>query len=61
MGIGISILFVVAGAVFLLAVEGAMTIGWVLLIVGVIGVLLSIMFWAAWGVDSRTTRVVKRR
>jgi hypothetical protein len=55
MGIGISLLLVAAGAILVWAVDVTVsgvelvTIGWILLIVGAVGVLLSLIFWSSWG------------
>jgi hypothetical protein len=54
-GIGVSILLIAVGAVLAFAVHVSTsgfnihTIGWILLIVGAIGVLLSLIFWSSWG------------
>jgi hypothetical protein len=55
MGIGISLLLVAAGAILVWAVNVTvsgvelMTVGWILLIVGGVGGLLSLIFWSSWG------------
>ena len=55
MGIGVSLVLVAAGAVLIWAVNASVsgvelhTIGWILLIVGAVGALLSMMFWSSWG------------
>ena len=55
MGIGISLLLIAAGAVLIWAVDATvsgvdlMTVGWILLIVGAVGTLLSLIFWSSWG------------
>jgi hypothetical protein len=48
MGISVSLLLIAGGLVLLLATS-VTTIGWILLIVGAIGILLSLVFWSAWG------------
>jgi hypothetical protein len=54
-GIGVSILLIAVGAVLAFAVHVSTsgfnlhTIGWILLIVGAIGALLSLIFWSSWG------------
>jgi hypothetical protein len=48
MGISVSLLLIAGGLVLLLATT-LNTIGWILLIVGAIGILLSLIFWSAWG------------
>jgi hypothetical protein len=55
MGIGVSILLAAIGAVLIWGVSyevGGMdvdAIGWILLIVGAIGIVLSMIFWSSWG------------
>ena len=55
MGIGVSLLLVAAGAVLVWAVNATVsgieihTIGWILLVVGAVGALLSLIFWSSWG------------
>jgi Domain of unknown function (DUF6458) len=55
LGIGVSILLIAVGAVLAFAVHVSTsgfnlhTIGWILLIVGAVGVLLSLIFWSSWG------------
>jgi hypothetical protein len=55
MGIGVSLILIAVGAVLAFAVHVSTsgfnihTIGWILLIVGAIGALLSLMFWSSWG------------
>jgi hypothetical protein len=48
MGISVSLLLIAAGAVLLFATT-LNTIGWILLVVGALGILLSLIFWSAWG------------
>jgi Domain of unknown function (DUF6458) len=54
-GLGVSIILIAVGAVLAFAVHVSTsgfnlhTIGWILLIVGAIGVLLSLIFWSSWG------------
>ena len=48
MGISVSLILIAVGAV-ILAATTFNTIGWILLIVGAIGILLSLVFWSAWG------------
>jgi hypothetical protein len=48
MGISVSLILIAVGAV-LVAATTFNTIGWILLIVGAIGILLSLVFWSAWG------------
>lgn len=57
MGIGVSILLIAVGAIIAFAVNintsGAgvnlHTVGIILLIVGIVGALLSTIFWSSWG------------
>ena len=67
MGIGGSLFLVAIGAILAFAVEvetegfNLNTIGIILMIVGVVGILLSMMFWSSWGGFNRTDRTVIRR
>ena len=55
MGIGVSLILIAAGAILAFAVSAEVggvdiqTIGWILLVVGIVGVLLSLVFWSSWG------------
>jgi hypothetical protein len=55
MGIGLSLVLVAAGAILIWAVNATVsgvelhTIGWILLVVGAVGALLSMIFWSSWG------------
>ena len=55
MGIGVSIFLFAIGAILAFAVDAEVsgmdvqTIGWILLIVGIVGALLSLIFWSSWG------------
>ena len=69
MGIGVSLILIAVGAVLAFAVHvttsgfNVHTVGYILLIVGAIGALLSLVFWSSWGgfggtrTESRTTTV----
>ncbi len=69
MGIGSSIFLVAVGAILAFAVHitnhsgiDIQTIGWILIIVGAVGVLLSLVFWGSWGgfnTGGRTRTVVR--
>ena len=48
MGVSVSLLLIAGGLILLLATT-LNTIGWILLIVGAIGIVLSLVFWSAWG------------
>ena len=65
MGIGVSLFLIAVGAVLAFAVHvettgfNVNTIGYILLVVGIVGGLLSLMFWSTWGgVASRRRTVV---
>jgi hypothetical protein len=64
MGIGVSLILIAVGAVLAFAVHvttsgfNVHTVGYILLVVGVVGVLLSLMFWSSWGGFGRRTTVV---
>jgi Domain of unknown function (DUF6458) len=67
MGIGVSILLVAAGAILIWAVDATVsgvdlvTVGWILFIVGIVGALLSLIFWSSWGGVHRRDTVVEER
>ena len=54
MGIGVSLILIAAGAVLAWAVTASThgfnihTVGYILLVVGIVGLLLSLMFWSSW-------------
>jgi hypothetical protein len=54
MGLGVSLLLIAAGAILAFAVNADVsgvsitTIGWILLIVGIVGAVLSMIFWSSW-------------
>jgi Domain of unknown function (DUF6458) len=54
MGLGLSILLIAAGAILALAVNARLSgvdihaVGWILLIVGIVGAVLSMIFWSTW-------------
>ncbi len=54
MGLGVSILLIAAGAILAFAVNTQVsgvdiqTVGWILLIVGIVGAVLSMIFWSTW-------------
>jgi Domain of unknown function (DUF6458) len=54
MGLGIGLLLAAAGAVLAFAVNKTVsgvnihTVGWILLIVGIVGIALSMIFWSSW-------------
>lgn len=56
MGIGVSIVLFAVGAILAFAVHlsntgpvDMVTIGWILMAVGLVGALLSAAFWSSWG------------
>src|SRR3989440_6085196 len=55
MGIGVSLILIAVGAILTWAVHASVsgvdinTIGVILMIVGAVGILLSLMFWSRWG------------
>jgi hypothetical protein len=55
MGIGVSLLLIAVGAILIWAVNAEVAgididaVGVILLIVGALGVVLSMMFWSSWG------------
>jgi Domain of unknown function (DUF6458) len=67
MGIGVSLILIAAGAILTWAVNATVsgldinTVGVILMVVGIVGLLLSLMFWSSWGgpagVRRRTTYV----
>src|SRR5205085_12488564 len=62
MGIGVSLFLIAVGAVLAFAVNATVngldvvTVGWILMIVGGVGVLLSLIFWSTWGGFGGTRR-----
>ena len=54
MGLGVGLILAAVGAVLAFAVNATVsgvdihTIGWILLIVGIVGILLSLVFWSSW-------------
>jgi hypothetical protein len=55
MGLGVGLLLIAVGAILVWGVTGDAkgvnedAIGWILMIVGAAGVLLSLVFWSSWG------------
>lgn len=55
MGLGVSIFLIALGAILAFAVNASVsgldinTIGWILMGVGVLGLVLSMLFWSSWG------------
>jgi hypothetical protein len=54
MGFGVSIFLIAAGAILAWAVNADVsgvnihTVGWILLVVGIVGLVLSMIFWSSW-------------
>jgi hypothetical protein len=54
LGIGVSLILVAAGAILVWGVNGDIAninedaIGWILMIVGLVGLILSLIFWSSW-------------
>ena len=55
MGIGVSLILIAAGAILTWAVNATVsgldinTVGVILMVVGIVGLILSLMFWSSWG------------
>jgi hypothetical protein len=69
MGIGVSLILIAAGAIIAFAINVSTdssfnlhTIGIILLVVGIIGAVMSMIFWSSWGGfgGRRDTTVVER-
>jgi len=64
MGIGVSLILIAVGAVLAFAVHVSTsgfnihTVGYILLVVGIVGALISMMFWSTWGGFGSRTEVV---
>jgi hypothetical protein len=62
MGIGMSLFLIALGAILIWAVDVSVsgielvTVGWILLVVGAVGALLSMIFWSSWGGFHRAER-----
>jgi hypothetical protein len=54
MGLGVSFLLIAAGAILAWAVTANVSgvdiqaVGWILLVVGIVGAVLSMIFWSSW-------------
>jgi beta-lactamase regulating signal transducer with metallopeptidase domain len=63
-GIGVSLILIAVGAVLAFAVHvttsgfNVNTVGYILLVVGVVGGLISLAFWSSWGGVGRRRRTV---
>ena len=55
MGIGVSLILIAAGAILTWAVDATVsgvnihTVGVILMVVGIVGLLISLVFWSSWG------------
>jgi len=62
MGIGVSLILIAVGAILAFAVNATVsglevtTIGWILMVVGIAGLILSLVFWSSWGGLGGATR-----
>ena len=62
MGVGVSLILVAVGAILTWAVSAEVsgidltTVGVILMVVGIVGVLLSLVFWSSWGGFGSTHR-----
>jgi hypothetical protein len=71
MGLGVSLILIAAGAIMAWAIHvdtssavNLHTVGYILLVVGIVGALLSLIFWSSWagpGYFTRRERVVDDR
>jgi predicted membrane channel-forming protein YqfA (hemolysin III family) len=66
MGIGVSIFLLAVGAILTFALNAEVsgldldTVGIILMAVGILGLVMSAMFWNSWGGFNRTERTVVR-
>jgi Domain of unknown function (DUF6458) len=55
LGVGVGLLLVAAGAILVWGVTTNIAgidedaIGWILIVIGIVGVILSMIFWSSWG------------
>ncbi len=67
MGIGVSLILIAVGAVLAFAVHvtttgfDVNTVGYILLVVGAVGGLISLAFWSSWGGVGRRRAIVEER
>jgi hypothetical protein len=67
MGLGVSLILIAVGAVMAWAVHvtttgfNVNTVGYILLVVGIIGALLSLIFWSSWAGPGYFTQGGSRR
>jgi Domain of unknown function (DUF6458) len=61
-GLGVGIFLIAVGAILVWGVTGEFAnvdldaIGWILMVVGALGVILSMIFWSSWGGPGGFTR-----
>jgi len=66
MGIGISVFLIAVGAILAFAVDvqasgvNLDTVGVILMVVGIVGLLASMLFWSSWAEGRRDTHTVIR-
>ncbi len=54
MGLGVSLFLIAAGAILAWAVNASVSgvnihaVGWILLVIGIVGAVLSMIFWSSW-------------
>ena len=64
---GVSLILIAAGAILAFAVQvtttgfNINTVGYILLVVGAVGALISLVFWSSWGGVGRTRTIVAER
>jgi len=63
MGLGVGIFLIALGAILAFAINVSTggvvdlhTVGWILIVVGVLGIALSMVFWSSWGGPGYFTR-----
>ena len=62
MGIGVSLILIAAGAILTWAVDATVSgvnihaVGVILMVVGVVGLLISLVFWSSWGAGAPARR-----
>ena len=67
MGIGVSLVLIAAGAILTWAVSAEVsgvdlqTVGVILMVVGIVGAILSMVFWSSWGGFGGRDTVVRER
>jgi hypothetical protein len=66
MGVGVSLMLMAAGAILAWAVDvstsgfNVNTVGYILLIVGIVGLIVSMIFWSSWAGPGYFTRGGRR-